>query len=553
MISGAQRTALATDVSLGAGNFVHRMPPSDRSKDTPLVWFDPPWITPEGVVCSSLTRDELHQVVDTYAGWYHAHQVSPRDPVAIHTGSAIEFFIHYLALTGLGAIPVLVNGELPASVVQQYLSGIGVVGSFADAAHREAVMVISTKLPKRRFCGIATDVTPGNYAHLPMKYPYQHDDTDPVIITHSSGTTGLPKAVMHSHQSLFYATRYRLTLPIPGSADRLLSALPGAHNSAISLIMFCLLNDIPVKLVSSQRADVVLRAIEEFRPHAVAAFSTTYAELAGQDLERHDLSSVGMWYNSGDAAHEPHIRRMTSVGRRVDVASDGDRNSTPGSLFLDGLGSSEMGHSLFYNLHGLRSSQFSRCIGRPYEFVIAAALDPVGTELPPGEVGLLGVKSPTITPGYWNDSLTTYRSRLAGYWLTGDLVYRDELGLFYHVDRATDTIRTATGTLYSVQAEELILRTHEGIADCTLVGIQAVGEPAGTETAHALLRLTAHARPGNTNWTEVINDILADQGMPAVASAVEISSEDLPVGPTGKVKKRELRERFRASLARTLG
>ena len=42
-----------------------------------------------------------------------------------------------------------------------------------------------------------------------------------------------------------------------------------------------------------------------------------------------------------------------------------------------------------------------------------------------GEVGFFGAKGPSITAGYWNDSDTTYRSKLGGYWLTGDLVYQD--------------------------------------------------------------------------------------------------------------------------------
>ena len=64
------------------------------------------------------------------------------------------------------------------------------------------------------------------------------------------------------------------------------------------------------------------------------------------------------------------------------------------------------------------------------------------------------MRAPTITPGYWNDSLLTVRSRLAGYWLTGDLVYRDGNGELFHVDRVPDAIKTRSGMVYSLVVEE---------------------------------------------------------------------------------------------------
>ena len=81
-----------------------------------------------------------------------------------------------------------------------------------------------------------------------------------------------------------------------------------------------------------------------------------------------------------------------------------------------------------------------------------------GEEVPDGEVGHCGLKSPTLALGYWNDSVNTFRTRLNGYYLTGDLLYRDAEGYYYHVDRASDAIDLGGGDwLYTAMSEERIL------------------------------------------------------------------------------------------------
>lgn len=158
---------------------------------------------------------------------------------------------------------------------------------------------------------------------------------------------------------------------------------------------------------------------------------------------------------------------------------------------------------------------------------------------------MLGIKSPTLTTGYWNDSALTSRSRLSGYWLTGDLVRQDEDGRFFHLDRVSDVIRTAEGPLYSLLAEELIMSALAEVADCTVVGSP---RPGGVEQAHLFLQPSRDVDPDRTDRQEVlarVNALLAGHGLPAIATADWAAAGQLPVGPTGKVRKAALR----ASLA----
>lgn len=552
MITKQERAQILADAELGAGNVIHRLRAYGRPLDEPILWTDRTWLAPDGERPEVLTLGELHEAVATYAGWFHAQGVRPRDPVAIHTFSSTEFAVNFLALTSLGAIPSFVNGNLRPEIAREYVRRQGAVGVVAATAHHANLADAGEQLGLR-FCVTAADIRAGERQPLPDGYPYRHHDSDPIIISHSSGTTGMPKAVPHTHQTLLYAQLHRLRLSVGAAMERLLVALPGSHNAAMSVMMFGFLLRSPVRLLSSQRGADVLDAIDEFRPSTVFAFAGTYGEMATGDLAAHDLSSVEAWYNTGDAAHEAHVRALIAHGSYETVGRDLQRHRVAGSVFTDGLGSSETGYSLFHNGHRPGSSSYGRCIGKPISFAEAAVLSEDGRPLPPGEIGRLGVRSPTLTPGYWNDSLTFHRLRLGGYWLTGDLSYRDEHGNFYHLDRAPDAIRTATGFVFSTRTEELLLRELPGLDDCTVVavapdGVDASWDGTGTAEAYVLLQ-TGDTDGDDSAWTERVNDVLAAHGLPVLTRALRMNAADVVKGATGKVLKREMRRVFQHRVA----
>ncbi|MBV1939430.1 class I adenylate-forming enzyme family protein [Streptomyces sp. BV286] len=551
LISRQERARICSDTELGAGNVLQRLRAYGRPPDEPVLRTDGSWRAPDGSRPEVLTLGQLHEVVETYAGWYAAHGVRPRDPVAVHAHSSTEFAVNFLALTALGAIASFVNGDLPPRIAQQYVRGQGAVGAFTDREHRDVLAGPGSGL---RFCVTAADIRPEHRAALPPSYPYRHDPTDPVLISHSSGTTGMPKGVPHTHRTLMYAQLHRLRYSTGTDMERTLVGLPGAHNAMVATLLYCLLLRTDIKLLSSRRGVDVLDAVEDFRPTTVLAFAGTFGEMAAQDLSGRDLSSVQVWFNTGDAAHEAHIRALVRHGNHVEIGRDLIRRRVDGSVFVDGLGSSEAGYSVFHNRHTKDTSAYSRCVGRPISFAEAAVLAEDGTPLPPGRIGRLGLKSPTLTPGYWNDSLTWNRMRLGGYWLTGDLAQRDEEGNFYHLDRAPDAVRTREGILFSTRTEELLLRELPEVADCTVVGVAPEGVRAdwdgdGLAEAYALLHLADEndtGRDSDEAWTGRVNAVLSGAGFPPVARALRMKPDDVAKGATGKVLKRVMRERFAA-------
>ncbi|GLZ35016.1 long-chain-fatty-acid--CoA ligase [Lentzea sp. NBRC 105346] len=549
MITKEERRRINDDAELGAGNVLHRVIAYGRPLDTQVLWTDGTWRAPDGSHPEVLTLGELDRAVRAYAGFYHAKGIGPRDVVGVHTASSTEFAVNFMALSSLGAIPSFTNARLRPEIAREYIRRQGASGVITDEARYE-----THAGGELGFVVTAADVTPDYAERLPARFPYRHDQTDPIIISHSSGTTGMPKAVPHTHQTLLYAQLHRLKLSVGGSMGRLLVALPGNHNAAMSVMMFGLLLGSPVYLQSSQNGEDVLDAIEKFKPTTVFGFSGTYGQIATSDLSKRDMSSIEAYYNTGDAAHEAHIRVLVAQGSHEEIGPDFKPVRVPGSVFTDGLGSSETGYSIFHNGHKPGSASYGRCIGKPISFAQAAVLSEDGVPLPPGEVGRLGVKSPTLTPGYWNDTLTWHKLRLGGYWLTGDLAVQDEEGNFYHLDRAPDAIRTAAGVVFSTRTEELLLANRPELVDCTVTaiaeeGVRADWDGDGIADAYALLQFTADAvEPADlTAW---VNEVLTAKGFPPITRALRMDSADVSTGVTGKVLKRVMRERARELVAR---
>jgi acyl-coenzyme A synthetase/AMP-(fatty) acid ligase len=358
-----------------------------------------------------------------------------------------------------------------------------------------------------------------------------------VVITHTSGTTGVPKAVLHTHSTIFAAVRHLLAMPQAQGTRRILNALPAAHTATVLMVNQALGNRAELYALSTQSGPAVLSAIERWRPEGVFGFSATWAELSRIDLAGHDLSCVRLWFNTGDSTHEPHVRHLVAVGSHDVVTRDGVTR-TAGSHFIDGLGSSEMGHSMFHVTHRPDTDTYDRCIGRPYRFVEAAVLDSDGNPVPDGVVGHLGIKSPSLSPGYWNDSVTTFRSRLNGYYLTGDLVRRDPDGRYFHLDRAVDAVTGPDGTrYYTALSEERILSRCSQVQDCTVV-ISAEDNRVVTEV---FLQLDD---PVGYLLAELADQVRTAVGEPTAATirrVAVVAAGELPTGSTGKVRKVALR------------
>ncbi|HEU5469111.1 MAG TPA: class I adenylate-forming enzyme family protein [Actinophytocola sp.] len=527
----SMRAALLADENVGGGNVVASLLAGGADPDGPGLSFD---TDVDGIAAERMiTLGRLDERINARTDWLHRHGIRHRDPVAVWTTDAADVVLSFLALTRIGAIPALMNGKIPPDIAAEYIRRLRTVGVLADAPHAELLAGQDIGVP---VLGAPAELGTGDPAGAPPHY--RHHPDDPVVITHSSGTTGVPKAVMHTHATIYAATRHLLSMPQAQGTNRILNALPIPHTATVIMANQALGNRAEFLSLSKQDGPYVLDAIERWRPAAVFGFAVTWSGLARFDLTEHDLGSVRLWFNTGDSAHEAHIRRLVAAGARERVTREGVV-TVPGSVFIDGLGSSEMGHSMFHIHHSPETERYGRCIGKPYEFVEAVVLDRDGMAVPDGQVGLLGLRSPSLSPGYWNDSVTTHRFRRNGWSMYGDLVYRDADGWFYHMDRVTDAAELGDGRwIFTALSEERVLAALPEVVDCTAV----VVSHDDTVITDVLLELHPDADP-TVDRTERVRAAIGEPAGSTLNRVTVVSTEEIPLTVTGKVRKFLLRQR----------
>jgi acyl-coenzyme A synthetase/AMP-(fatty) acid ligase len=547
------RRQLMTEPDLGAGNFLDYALAVNPNRAVPYLYSHHTDHRGEVVVRGHSLVD-LAAIRDRYAKWYWATGVRPGEPVAIVVAEGMEPLIHFLALSALGAIPVMVNDALRPDLMVRYLNHVGVVGIVADDTTRLAAAYRADPQRRPRFIALAAEVQAfdSESAELPAVYPYRHAPDDVVALIHSSGTTGTPKSTMLAHRQFWDGKQPRMVRFPAEPYDRLMSLMPHTHAGGLSYFLTATLLGLPMVAMGDWRRAVVEPVMEAFQPTMVASFPRTFVELATGELPVRGAARVHTWFNTGDSAHHGHIRRLVQLGERPPglikawllPQDQAGHEPLPGSQFIDGLGSTEMGMALFGGLTTPETPRNDRCIGKPSEVVVkAAVLDEDGNELPDGEVGLLAVVTPSRTPGYWKNPALTRSFELGEYWLTGDVARRDSDGNFYHLDRTVDVIDTVAGPVYSLPVEEVLLADcGDLVQDCAVVGVPG---PDGGQRPIAVVRL----QPDATDWTaekvrEVANNALAEAGLVTLdAVIVARTPEDFPLGPTGKALKRELRTR----------
>jgi long-chain acyl-CoA synthetase len=529
-----RRLRLAATPNLGAGNFfwhacatapdVHRTILAHQGRGSTDI--------------SRYSLAELRSLVLRSVAWLRTQGVGPATRVGVYTTDGLLGLVEHIAITSLGGATVLTNPNMAPDVAADYFrrTGTGIVVGDTDlltqvtASAAENVVVEDVRT---LVANGAAEATPSRYRHRP---------DDLVLISHSSGTTGKPKPTSFTHRGFFIGKRERFWNFPSERSDRLLTALPHSHSSGISYLSLTLMLGLPTLMIDDTSGAAVAAAMNEFLPTIVLGFPLSLAQLPIDRLAPEAASTVHTWMGMGDASHERHIRPLVALG--------GDR---AGSAYVDGLGSSEMGMVLFKNVHTATSARYDRMIGTPVGVVRkAAVLDEAGNELPRGRVGLLGVHTPSVTPGYVNAKELTDDARRGEYFLTGDVVRQDEAGNWYHLDRTPDVITTAAGQVPSLPLEEVLLNTT--LADDAAV--VAVDDPAtpGRSLPFGIALFERGGPPDADSALAGCNTALAAQGSTGLAGLIVTDErDDVPTGVTGKVLKRVLRERHQAVLSQPTG
>ncbi|MGO0791119.1 class I adenylate-forming enzyme family protein [Herbaspirillum seropedicae] len=519
------RQALYADDSLGIGNFLFKVLEQKVDSSSALFSLEQPFVTPRGSRFITLSLNDMRLAVGELAAWYQQLGVKQGQTVLTYTSEGISQFLHVVALTSLRAIPAPVNCRMKPDITLLYCQKYRFDWLVHDSHPNSSELL---RLASGRVETHACDIIDPQLPSQPEDgWPARYEGDETVMICHSSGTTGVPKAVLFGHQQFFYGKRERLLQFLQFDQERMLSALPHSHSAGVSYLMTAVLVGIPTRVLSDLTSPALSAQIEAFEPSMMVSFPQSYAALAESRPRAHAFPYLRRFFNTGDTAHEMHIRAL------LVAAPNGD--------FHDGFGASELGMALFSKVSRAGQIASGRCVGHPVPFAKARIEDDRGRELPPGQVGYIAIQSPTITAGYYLDEELTARCRRPdGYWLSGDVGYLDAQGDFVHLDRAVDVIHSQEGPVYTLQQEEQLLQRC-GLDDVTVVGVPL--SPRCTEMVLAVLKLPeSMAQAGCREVAAALCETLPINAPFAVVNLAMAC--ELPTGATGKVLKRVLRDRF---------
>jgi acyl-coenzyme A synthetase/AMP-(fatty) acid ligase len=524
------RAEVAADRSVGGGNVIRSAVAASPRPDVPFLRSAQPLVNTAGDLQTEFSLNQVAELVDSWSAWYLHRGVRPRDRVAVFLDDSFAYSLHFHALAQIGAVGVLINSNAPRHIAAGLVEETHCVGISTDRERIDRLDDTIAGLPSLQWLHLTEEMPAPPVAELPDNARFQHADEDPVVLLHSSGTTGIPKAVIHTHRSIVAGPQFRLADHTETPGALMMTALPQSHLGCIAYTNYAILAGTPIVAVRDLVAADLQSALQRYRPTSVMAFGHAYSELAALDLAAGAVDSVDVWVSIGDAVHFRHIKKILGV-------RSPDR---PAAAFYDRLGTTELGWGVLLQIRTSDSERNDRCGGKPVGVADVAVLRQDGTEADADEYGLLGARGPAITPGYWDNSDTTYRTKLAGYWLTGDVAYRDEEGRFFQVDRSLDAIDTGDGKAYSVLMEEILLSDVPDIADCTVVA----GRYGNQTVPVAVVKLHDNSRDVKS-LLNAANEVLRRSGQPELAVLeTALGIEDFPVGVTGKVLKRQLREKY---------
>jgi long-chain acyl-CoA synthetase len=269
----------------------------------------------------------------------------------------------------------------------------------------------------------------------------------------------------------------------------------------------------------------VLAEIEARRPTILAVAPVMIQMLLAQsDYKKRDFSSV---------------REVVYAGSTISLGLIKQALEVMPCRFMQFYGSTESGGALTLlrpEEHDLSNEHRLTSCGKPLPLIEIKVMNLLGEELPDGERGEMWVRVPSIARGYRNKPEAWAEVYQRGWFKTGDIAYRDDEGFLYIVDRAKDMIVTGGENVYCSEVENC-LSLHEAVQRVAVIGVPS--ERWGEEVRACVVL--------NDGYDECESELIgyARQHLASYKcpKAVDFFNE-LPLGGTGKVLKRQLREPY---------
>jgi acyl-CoA synthetase (AMP-forming)/AMP-acid ligase II len=441
------------------------------------------------------------------------------DRVLLINETSIAAVVFLLAASELDAWPCLVNARLAGAEIDTFREltqcrlAVYTVGD-SPAAALHAAGDTALLLEDRIFGSVAIGRTDASCQPEPVK-PDKSRQVGAVIFT--SGTTGKAKAVMLSHQAVMYmgATMaiYRRVRP----DDAFYIVVPLSHVIGLGAALFTAFwVGASAELVPRYAPEHLARALLNNRVSHLLGVSTMYRRL----IEYGEVHGLDL--------RSPRLRMLGAGGAPMDLALKRDTEAALGLPLRNSYGMTE-NNPIARTLEGAADD----AIGEIQPGVELRLVDTDGRDVGTGESAEIWVRGPSRMLGYYRDAQATEAALRPGGWLaTGDLARSDEAGSLYIVGRSKDVIIRSGFNVYPTEIEGII-NQHPDVSASAVVGVPV----DGSEEIIAYVQRVAGSRCDAAELAGLVRKYLAAYKRPAKFVVVDA----LPLGPTGKVLKRDLR------------
>lgn len=452
------------------------------------------------------------------------------DRVAILAANSDLYVLLLFSLARIGAVAVPVNPELTAAEAGYIFRHAGVAAIACTGATISKARAACVDLPVApRLLQLGGDA--GSAIVLQESVAQPHPAVKPAadpdntwLTLYTSGTTGLPKGVMHSQRNFVIAGEAFVERMHLQPEDRLLMVLPLFHVNALFY-----------SLGGALAAGASLLIVARF---SASAFWKTVA--AGGVTQVNIIGAVGNILRKrprSEFVPGHSLRKIYGAGMTAETLEAFPSEFGVPTL-IEGYGLTEV--------PGVCSNPFTGpqkpgSIGMPARhpkhdrpFTEMRILDEDGEDLPAGHTGEIAVRSPIAMQGYYCDPEATAAAFCQGWFLTGDLGYRDADGYYYFVARKKDIIRRRGENVSGAEIDRVV-GSHPKVLEAAAIAVPS-------ELGEDEILIVVVPRPGESLAPAEIGDWCATRLAPWKRPRFFAHADSLPYTPTHRVAKFKLKK-----------
>jgi len=491
-----------------------------------------------------MTYKELVDSVEYMASALVALGIQKGDRVIVCLPNWNEFLVIYFSLARLGAILVPCNPRYRTEELVYILENSKATAAFltGEFGHIDIFASHSSAGGSLNYIFTVRSQQKGHYSFAdlielgkrsPAVPPISIDATEDVFaILYTSGTTGKPKGAMLTHQNVFYSANATIEALQCTDDDVFLVAVPVFHVfGMVPSILSAVLCGARLVFMEQYKAEEALRLIEQEKVTIHHGVPTMFIlELNHPNFNQYQLSSLRTGIIAAAPCPEEVVRKIrTQMG--CDIVISYGLTETSATLTITSFDDSD--------------SVRSETVGKAVSGAEVKVVDDNRREVKPGEVGELACRSFGVMKGYYGmPEKTKEVIDEEGWFYTGDLATIDENGYVRIVGRKKEMIIRGGYNIYPREIEEMFYK-HPSVMEVAIIGLP---DSVLGEVSCAVIKLRSGCVEDEESMKAYIKGKVADYKVPDRIVFVE----ELPVTPSGKIKKVALREMMEEQLKSTL-